>query len=221
MIILIALIFRLILTDIAFHGDLVVQAGWGKWIYLNKSMFGFYENNIWIYGWPNQPPLISFLYGFGFKIHEWLNTFFVGIGNFIALNHLGAAHIPWFYKFTVWFNNQMYSDTPYVRGQLISLKLIPIIGDLILACTIYLLTKKVANTKKAIFIVIVYLLSPFSWYESAVWGQHDQISTIFLLLSFLSLISNAKFFAPILFLVSIGLKPTGSYFCTLVSLVYN
>jgi len=215
LIILIALIFRLSLTNIAFHGDLVVQAGWGKWIYLNKSMFGFYENNVWIYGWPNQPPLISFLYGFGFKIHEWLNTYFVGIGNFIALNHLGAAHIPWFYKFTVWFNTQIYSDTPYVRGQLISLKLIPILGDLVLAWIIYLLAKNLANTKKAIFIVIIYLLSPFSWYESAIWGQHDQLSTIFLLLSLLLLTNKAKFLAPILFLISIGIKPTGVIFAPL------
>jgi len=216
LIIILAFIFRLSLTNLAMHDDIVVQAGWGKWIYQNQKMFGFYENNIWIYGWPNQPPLISFLYGFSFTIHEWLNTFLVGIGNFIALNHLGASHLSWFYKFVIWFFAEKFSDTPFAIGQLISLKLIPIIGDLLLAGLVYLTTKRLSDTKKAQVITIIYLFSPFSWYESAIWGQHDQIGFIFLFLAFLTLMSQKwRIWAPMLFIVSIGLKVTGLIFTPL------
>lgn len=209
-------IFRLAITNTAMHDDILVQSGWGHWIYENKSMYGFYENTNWIYGWPNQPQLISFLYGFGFTIHEWLNTSIVSVGNFIALNHLGASHIPWLYKFSSWFSQEFYSNSPYLRGQLISLKLIPIIADFGLAFLIYFFVKKVSNTKKAIFFSLLYLILPFSWYESAIWGQHDQLGFIFLFLAFLSLRNEKwRIFSPLMFLISVCLKTTGLIFTPL------
>jgi Gpi18-like mannosyltransferase len=63
---------------------------------------------------------------------------------------------------------------------------------------------------------IIYLLSPFSWYESAVWGQNDQLGMIFLLISFWLLIKNKWLtLAPILMAISVGLKPTGMIFAPL------
>ncbi|MDD2483048.1 MAG: hypothetical protein PHE32_00265 [Candidatus Shapirobacteria bacterium] len=216
LIIILAFIFRLSIINTAIHDDIVIQSGWGHWIYENKSMYGFYENNNWIYGWPNQPPLISFLYGFSFKIHEWLNTIMVTFGNFIALNRLGASHIPWFYKFITWFTQKFYSTTPYLYGQLISLKLISIIADLGLAALIYFFVKKKSNTKKATFFLLTYLIMPFSWYESAIWAQHDQLAFIFLFLTFLCLMNKKwNFFAPLMFIISIGLKVTGLIFAPL------
>lgn len=200
----------------AMHDDIVVQAGWGHWIYENKSMYGFYENNKWIYGWPNQPPLISYLYGCGFRIHEGLNTAMVGLGNFIALNRLGASHIPWYYKFAVWFSADKFENTPYDHGQLISLKLIPIFADLVLAGLFYWIVKKYNNGKKALIISALYLLSPFSWYESALWGQHDQMSLIFVLLAFLALTNKWIILAPLLWAISIWIKSTGLIFAPLL-----
>lgn len=209
---LFSFVFRLSLTNTAMHFDILVQAGWGHWISENKSMYGFYENRNWIYGWPNQPPLISYLYGFGFKIHEGLNTAMVGLGNFIALNRLGASHIPWYYKFVVWFSEDKFEETPYDHGQLISLKLIPIFADLILAGLLYWIVKKYTNGKKALLISALYLLSPFSWYESAIWGQHDQLSLIFVLLAFLAVSNKWITWAPLLWAISIWLKTTGLIF---------
>jgi Gpi18-like mannosyltransferase len=213
---ILAFIFRLSLTNTAMHDDIVVQSGWGHWIYENKTMFGFYENNNWIYGWPNQPPLISFLYGFGFTLHEWLNTALVSIGTFIALNHLGAAHIPSFYSFITWFSSALFANTPYLIGELISLKLIPIFADFALALLIYFFAKKISSPKKAVIFSLIYLYIPFSWYESAIWAQHDQLAFIFLFLSILSL-NNQKtsLFSPFLFLISLTLKITGLIFAPL------
>lgn len=207
--ILIALVGRILLTGYGVHGDIIMQAGWGQWIFLNHSFKGFYENGVWIYGWPNHPPLISFLYGFGFQIHDWLNLLFVNIGNFIALNHLGAAHISGYYNFVSWFGLTKFPESPFLWGELISMKLIPIISDFILAFLIY----KMSNKK---WLGILYLYVPFSWYESAIWGQNDQLGLIFLLISFWLLVKDRWIFlAPILMAISVGLKPTGMIFAPL------
>jgi hypothetical protein len=46
-VIAVGLLLRIVLSSLAFHGDIVTQAGWGKWIYEN-GVKGFYENNVWL-----------------------------------------------------------------------------------------------------------------------------------------------------------------------------
>jgi Gpi18-like mannosyltransferase len=212
---IVALLIRLCTITWVIHGDLIMQAGWGRWIY-DHGWFGFYENNQWIYGWPNHPPLISLVYGLGFQLSEWLNTLFVAIGNFIALNRLGASKIPWFYNFIVWASKTKYVDTPFSWGNLISMKLIVVIADLVLGGMIYKIAKSISNQKTALIIAALYLLSPFSWYESSIWGQNDQLGLIFLLISFWFLTKDRfAWLATIAIAISVLLKPTGFIFIPL------
>ena len=44
LLILIAFLGRILLTTSGVHGDLIMQAGWGQWIFLNHGFRGFYEN---------------------------------------------------------------------------------------------------------------------------------------------------------------------------------
>lgn len=176
-------------------------------------MRGFYENNNWIYGWPNHPPLVSWLYGLGFYLYEWLHTLFILTGSFIANHHLGAAHIPWFYNFVQWWGQIKYTDTPFKIGELISMKLLPIAGDAILAYLIYKIIKPKIGLKWAVLAAAVYLFSPFSWYESALWGQNDQLGLILLLGAFFLLCQKKlAALAPIVMFVSILVKPTAFIF---------
>lgn len=202
-----AFIFRLILTPSVFHADLVTMASWGKWIYFH-GFYNFYDNNVWIFVWPNHPPLISFLYGASFWLYEWLNTAFVNIGTFIAIHHLGAAHIPWFYKFITWFHSSMYALTEYTSGQLMTLKLLPIISDLLVGLAVYKIAMTKAPKWLALMFSAIYLFSPFSWYESGLWGQNDQLGFVAMLVSFLLLLGKSSFLSPVVFLISAGLKPT-------------
>jgi Gpi18-like mannosyltransferase len=209
------ILLRIGLSPLAFHSDIITQAGWGKWIYEN-GVKGFYENNIWIYGWPTQPPIINWMYGVSFSVYNWLYTLFIVGGSFIANHHLGAGHLRWFYQFVEWWGNVKYSETPFKIGELISMKLWLIGGDAILAYLIYKIVKIKTNINRARLAAMVYLFSPFSWYESALWGQHDQVGLIFLLAAFWLLTKKkGGWVAPIMLMISILIKPTAFIFSPL------
>ncbi|MFA7301434.1 MAG: hypothetical protein WC069_03935 [Candidatus Shapirobacteria bacterium] len=200
----VAILTRLAMTPWVYHGDIITQAGWGQWIF-DHGMRGFYENNVWIYGWPNQPPIISWIYGQCFHLYDSLYTAMIVSGNFIARHRLGASYIPWFYEFQDWWGNAKYIDTPFKIGALMTMKIPSVIADAVLAFIVYKLVGKVG--------AIIYLLSPFVWYDSAIWGQHDQLGFIFLLMVFW-FISNKKYIwlSPIMMAISILIKPTAFIF---------
>ncbi len=201
---LMAILARVAMTPLAYHGDILVQAGWGRWIF-DHGMRGFYENNIWIYGWPNQPPIISWLYGQCFHLYQSIYTTMIVWGNFIASHRLGASHILWFYDFQDWWGNAKYMDTPFKIAELITMKIPSIMADGVLAYMIYKMVGKAG--------AIIYLLSPFAWYESGIWGQHDQLSLIFLLTAFwLVTAKKLMWLTPVMMAVSILLKPTAFIF---------
>lgn len=206
----VGLVLRLWLSSLAFHDDLIVNSSWGQWIYQNGPK-GFYANTIWPFSWPTQPPLISLVYGFNFFLYDKLLMIFSSFGFFIAMHHLGATHFLWFFNFLTWFGNAKYLLTTFKYGELITMKLLPIMADLAIALIIYRIAWPVWKPK-AILWLALYLLAPFSFYLSALWGQYDQFSCLFLLLAFLLLRKKDFLFSPTLFLISIELKPTALIF---------
>lgn len=204
--ILIALIFRIILTPYGFHDDILSNAGWGEWIYYNGHK-GFYSNNIWIYSYPTQPPLISALYGFNYYIFKQLTWVFTYTGLKIATFHLAPSHMLWYFDFVKWFGEKLYAETAFIMGFLISMKLIAILSDMAIGTIIYFLARSY-NKGRAIIFPLLFLFSPFSWYISSLWGQYDQTSYLFLILSFIALVKKNLWLGPILLLISVGLKPT-------------
>ena len=212
LIIVAAIILRIILAPLVFHGDTLIQASWGQ-IIQNQGAKGFYEGSYWTYISPNQPPLITLVYSWGFKVYLGLNNIFIRSGLFISKHNLGADQIKWWYGFINWWDKAKYAATPFKWGELISMKLFPIFGDGILAAIIYHIVSKLTDKKKAMWAVIIYLFSPFSWYESALWGQHDQLGLIFLLAAFLLAASDKyEVMAPLMMVISIVLKPTALMF---------
>jgi hypothetical protein len=211
-IIILGTLGRIVLTPLVFHGDIIMQAGWGKWIY-DHGMRGFYENNIWTYGWPNHPPIVSWLYGVGFQIYHGIYTLFIVGGNFVALHHLGAGHLKWFYQFVEWWGNAKFGDTPFKYGEFMSMKFLTIIDDGILAYLIYRMVGKKVNKTWGKLAAAIYLLSPFAWYESALWGQNDQIGLIFLWGAFWGLCQKkTAWTGPVLMAISVLIKPTAFIF---------
>lgn len=212
-ILLIGLIIRIWLGFLAFNGDIITQAQWAKWIFENGYL-GFYDETHWYGEWPNHPPLISLWYGLAYPIQGTISGILTGVGSFIALHHLGATKIAWYYQFVTWFGTATYQLTNLPYGVFFSIKLLPILADLLLGGLIFSLAKKI-NPKWAIKFLLIYLFSPFVIYISSIWGQSDQISALFLILAFVLVVRKQVIFPFLLIALAANLKPTALLFVPL------
>jgi len=62
-------------------------------------------------------------------------------------------------------------------------KLIPVLADMALAVIVWRMVLDLgASNRRALIAALVVLLSPITWFNSAIWGQADSVGSIFLLL---------------------------------------
>lgn len=196
---------RMALSFSPAHSDIRIQTEWGKWMYNNDGVKGLYNWNKWGCIWPNHPPLISWLYFEAYKLHSLLMWWMSWLGNFIALHRLAPTKFIWFFNFIRWFGTTTYENTEYLVGVIIVIKQIMVVADFLVAGVVYWWCKK--NKVNWIKYVLAYLLLPFSWYLSAVWGQSNQLSGFFLLLSLTLLTTKRSIWSPLLYAIAINFKP--------------
>lgn len=212
LIFLLALVLRLGISHLGFHFDLISAAGWGEWIFKHGTK-GFYENRVWIYAWPSQPPLINLIYSFNYNIFDWIVWRISYVAAVISTHNIMPGFFAWWFNFVRFFGSTLYGETIFWWGFLISMKLPAILADLGLGIIIYFISMK--NTTKPLLQAMAYLFLPFSWYLSALWGQYDQLALLLVLVSFLFL-NKRYFFLSVLFLFFSGqAKPTTAYFLPL------
>lgn len=205
-ILILAIILRIIFSTSKVHVDLYTQSTWGKQANLMGTLKGFYDWDLWENAYPNHPPLISWFYYLIYPLHSKTMWFLSSLGNFIALNRLAPTKFLWLFNFSTWFGTALYSTTPFLSGIFFLMKQFMILADLSISLVIFYLCKKTkTDWKKPVFI---YLFLPFSWYLSSSWGQSDQLSFIFLIISFL-LIYSKKYSvtSPFLYAIAANLKP--------------
>lgn len=202
---LILVLGRLGLSFLPAHSDIRIQAEWGKLMYENGGTRGLYDWNVWGCIWPNHPPLISWVYFESYKIHSLLMWWMSNLGNFIALHRLAPTKFIWFYNFVKWFGSARYETTEYLLGVIVVIKQIMVLADFAVAGIIYKTCRKNKTSWRKY--VLAYLLLPFSWYLSAVWGQSNQLSFLFLISAFILLTSKRSIWAPLLYAIAINLKP--------------
>ncbi|MPM69346.1 hypothetical protein SDC9_116291 [bioreactor metagenome] len=90
-----------------------------------------------------------------------------------------------------------------------------ILADILIAGVIFYICK--INNKNWKKFVLLYLLLPFSWYLSSVWGQSDQLSFLFLIIAFILLRSKKyPIWSPLIFAIAVSLKPN----CILLILIF-
>lgn len=213
-----ALVLRLVLSPLGFHLDILSQAYWGDWIFKNGP-FGFYDNNVWVYSWPTQPPLVNLSYAAGAYIYFYSLEFFRYLSSYVV-PHLAPGHMLWWFDFVKWYDNERYPESYMKIGYFMSIKFIGMLADLGIALTLYLIAKRNSSNKRALFLTLAYLFMPFSWYISAFWGQYDQLSYLFLLISFLLIFKRWLVLAPAVFVISAGLKPTSIIYLPFFIFIY-
>lgn len=115
---------------------------------------------------------------------------------------LPGEKVPWLSNFVDWYGyGRVDLENPFQIGFLVTMKFIPIVSDLGIAWLIYEITKKAK-------FAIIYLISPFSWYVSSLWGQYDPTGAFFALAAFWALDKKWKLLSPALLMISILIKPT-------------
>ncbi len=214
---LLAFILRLVLSPLFYHIDILSQAYWGEWIY-NNGTKQFYSNSTWVYAWPTQPPLVNLVYAASFWLYLNSLELFRNIAHYVV-PHLAPTYMLWYFDFVRWYTDAQYTESYLKLGFFLSIKFIAIVGDLLIGLVIFLMLIK-EDLKKALLISGLYLFSPFSFYISALWGQYDQLSFLFLLVSVWALIRKNVFIAPFLLMISISLKPTSIIFIPLFLWLY-
>ncbi|QQG43526.1 MAG: hypothetical protein HYW45_00715 [Candidatus Daviesbacteria bacterium] len=209
LIILLAFFVKVFLSNLVFHVDILSQAAWGQWIF-DHGPLGFYNFEIWIYSWPNYPPLGSLFFGFD----RWLYWQILEFFRFLTFNvvpHTAPGHMVWWFDFIKWFDIQKYDVTILKTGFLMTIKLPLILADLALAVVSYYLAKS-QHIKYPLIWPLLFLLSPFSFYLSSFWGQSDNLDFLLVLVSFLLLYQRKIFFSIILLSLALHFKPTAVVF---------
>lgn len=193
LIFLLALIIRLVLISVAFHGDLYNNLSWGQMAL--KGLNGFYERKGFAYSIPNQPPLYILLFGFTSFIYQTIYNL-----SWYLNNHFG-----FFPSAFIWFWQQ--------NGNVILLKLPGIFADLGIGFLIYKFTKKISLT-------CLWLFNPISFYNSAIWGQTDSVVNLFGLISIFYLFKKDLVKSVLFFVISILFKGSLTIFLPVLIVVW-
>lgn len=193
-----ALILRIILLPFGNNDDLIVNAWWGRWIYLHGPK-GFYQEGGWFLSDPTQAPFFSLLLAWTY--HGYTAT--LHLMDFIKF-HFGIipSGIIW------WWEKTYYAVTDFYWGYLMWMKVPAILADILTAILVYKVGLKISNKKKALVVPSLLLFLPFTWYVSALWGQYDSISNFLLLLTFLLLYRRRLIGSSIVYLLAGQMKPT-------------
>lgn len=186
-ILLLALVFRLLLSFGPYHPDLGNHLDWGIKFW-EIGPHKFYENLFWQVSWPNQPPGTMYLFAGLQKVYE------------------GIFSVIW------WLNLKIPAFpsglVPFLEDKLyVSLVKLPsIFSDLGIAFLIYRFLKEFKNKKIGTLAAGIFLFNPVIWYNSSVWGQTDAIINFLVLLSFYFLWRKKIFPGVFFFFLSLYFK---------------
>jgi Gpi18-like mannosyltransferase len=185
----IAILIRAIFIFLPSHGDVQNHVIWGRYA-ADFSLRGYYDwLDFFIYAKPNQPPLTILTYGLMREIYNFLDS----ILYFLNMN------IPLFpSNFLTWFERAGYE---------IFLKLPSSIADILLGVLIYFFILKLGKDKKAAtFGSAIFLLNPFTFYNSAIWGQTDAYVNLPFIFGVFLFVVNKPLLSPVFFTLSVLTK---------------
>ncbi|MFC1649243.1 hypothetical protein ACFL2C_00835 [Patescibacteria group bacterium] len=173
LLIIIGFVFRLLLFDVAHHGDLNNNISWGKELW-NRGIVDYYGSSYsedWPYSAPNQPPLYILTYATTSYLYDSIDSSIRSVNDKVRIF---PSNLVWFWESS---------------GMRLCVKLPSILADVGIAWLIYKYFQK-KDAKKALILCALWLFNPISWYNSSVWGQNDAIVNFFGMLAIFALLSK-------------------------------
>lgn len=200
-----ALILRLGLLFIGYHGDLNNNISWGT-LAVERGLAGFYDppspegsgGASWPYSAPNQPPLTLLLFALIRFIWQTVENLIWWLNN----------NFPIFPSPLIWFWEQ--------KGMVLLVKLPGVIADLVIG---YLLFRYFEGKRKALFVSALWLFNPIVWYNSSVWGQTDSVVNLLGLLGILALLGKKLTTFAVWFTLSLLFKVSLAIFIPLLTYI--
>ncbi len=143
----------------SYHPDLNNHIDWGQRL-LSYGTKGFYENTIWGFSWPNQPPLSMLLFGGSALISNILLGIIDQINQYISF--FPSFLVPYFHE----------------KLPILSVKIPFIFCDLLIGYILYRGSKN-RNLRST---SLLWLFNPIVIYNSTIWGQTDSLVNMLVLL---------------------------------------
>lgn len=191
---LLALAIRLLLVNLAYHGDMNNNISWGE-LALERGLINYYENDVWPYSAPNQPPLTILL----FSSISWL---WLSINKILWILNDNIGIFP---SKLIWFWE--------LNGKVFLFKLPSILADFGIAYIIFRWVKKITkNINKSYLSAFIWLFNPIVFYNSAIWGQTDSIVNFLGLASIYYLLGKNLTKSLLLFTFSLLFKGSLAFF---------
>ncbi len=214
----VALVFRLAIISYATHPDIFSFASWGKWIY-DYGTKGFYENNVWVYEWPNLPPLLNLIF-VGMRWFYLFSLKTVHLFDYYLIPSFISYNLPGWKDWVSWYGETNYYPYTFLpNGYIICLKLVGVISDLLIGWLAFKVAIKHLSYKSSLILASLFVLLPFSWYLSTLWGQYESLVALFLIGGILLLIKRSFLLSVLFIAISISIKPTSGVYLP-VYLVY-
>lgn len=181
--------WRIILAVSAKHGDMYNSLDWGYGA-TKYSLAKFYDlpQQFWPHSRPNQPPGSIYL-------HLASVEFSMLVGKLI--NWLNIQ-VPLFPSKLVWWWEW--------NGELVAIKLPPIIADFTIVAAILTLGQMTKKYKTSLVVAFAYLVNPALWYSSAFWGHTDAVVAALSIWSFVTLFQKRLVLSPLLLGLSFVVK---------------
>lgn len=192
-IILAALVLRLVISFLGYHGDVIDFYWWTRDLVF-KGFAGFYDRNIDNAVRPIYPPVTSYLFWMGGMFHEFILKFFWFLN----------VHV------SIFPSNLIYwMESP--AGWIIFDKLPAILSDLGIVYVLYLFGKSLKGEKEGLIAAQIFAFVPVFFYNSALWGQTESVFALPMLLAFYLLYKGRIKSSILLYTLAILTKPTAFF----------
>ena len=192
-IILLALLLRLVVSFLGYHGDVNDFYWWTRDL-VSNGLTGFYDHNIANATQPIYPPVTSYLFWFTGILHNifWQVVWFLNVNIKIFPSNL----IFWL-------------ESP--QGWYVFNKLPAIFSDLGIIYVLYLFAKDLKDKKAGLLAAKIFAFFPVFWYNSSLWGQTESIFALPMIGAFYLLHKGKLKSSMLIYTLALLTKPTAFF----------
>ncbi len=156
--------------------------------------------------------------GFGIDINDWMAwaNHLASVGPASFYNTIWCDYLP-SYLYVLWFLAELHRFIPNLPYEIL-MKIPAVLADLGIGLFLYQIVKENRSSKLALLTASLFLFNPFTFFNSAIWGQIDSVFSLSLLVSIFFLLKKRTKLSFVLLGVSSLLKPQAIFFLPLLIL---